>query len=183
MNSGSSRRVRSRALRQMVVAAADQVGIDRGPLRPESGSDAMVEWSDLIDELRDRILWDDRDYLAGHAFLDLDPAVGDALKEQLGIAEDYFSAAPIEPTSAGLEEIRRAYAVSAADLGPGEAMLWWGWTRLLPGLDPPLCRSGILGDWTRARLRQAVEVLADEPDFESGASAIALALETGCGGA
>ena len=66
----------------------------------------MVEWSDLIDELRDRILWDDRDYLVGDAFLDLDPAIGDALKEQLGIAEDYFSAAPIEPTSADLEEIR-----------------------------------------------------------------------------
>jgi len=106
MASGSSRRVRSRTLRQMVLAAADQVGIDHGSLRVEGGSDALVEWSDLIDELRDRILWDDRDYLVGDAFLDLDPAVGDALKEQLGIAEEYFSAAPIEPTRAGLEEIR-----------------------------------------------------------------------------
>ena len=106
MTSGAARRVRSRTLRQMVLAAANQVGIDRGTLRAESGSDAMVEWSDLIDELRDRILWDDRDYLAGDAFLDLDPGIGDALKEQLGIAEDYFSAAPIEPTSADLDEIR-----------------------------------------------------------------------------
>jgi len=65
MASGSSRMVRSRRLRQMVLAAADQVGIDRGPLRVESGSDALAEWSDLTDELRDRILWDDRDYLAG----------------------------------------------------------------------------------------------------------------------
>jgi hypothetical protein len=97
---------RPRPLREMVLAAADQVGTDRGPLRAESGSDALVEWSDLLDELRDRILWDDRDYLAGDAFLDLDPAVGDALKEQLGIAEDYFCAAAIEPTRAGLEEIR-----------------------------------------------------------------------------
>ena len=42
----------------------------------------------------------------GIIFLDLDPAVGDTLKDQLGIAEDYFSAAPIQPTPAGLEEIR-----------------------------------------------------------------------------
>jgi hypothetical protein len=89
----------------MVLAAADQVGIDPGPLRAESGSDALAEWADLIDELRDRVLWDDRDYLAGDAFLDLDPAVGDVVKEQLGIVEDY-SAATIEPTTAGVEEIR-----------------------------------------------------------------------------
>ncbi len=106
MASWSFRRVRSRKLRQMVLTAADQVGIDRSPLRVDSGSDALTEWSDLIDELRDRILWDDRDYLAGDVFLDLDPAVSDALQEQLGIAEDYFSAAPVEPARGGLEEIR-----------------------------------------------------------------------------
>jgi hypothetical protein len=104
--SGSPVRVRSRPLREMMLAAADQVGIDRGPLRAESGSDALTAWSDLVDELRDRLLWDDRDYVAGDVFLDLDPAVGDTLKEQLGIVEDYFSAAPVEPTQAGLEEIR-----------------------------------------------------------------------------
>jgi hypothetical protein len=81
MASGASRRVRSWTLRQIVLAAADQFGIDRGSLRVESGSDALVEWSDPIDELRDSILWDDRDYIAGDAFLGLDPVVGDALKE------------------------------------------------------------------------------------------------------
>jgi hypothetical protein len=99
-------RVRSPRLRDMVLAAAGQAGIDRGPLRPDSGSDALAGWSDLLDELRDKILWDDRDYLAGGIFLDLDPAVGDALKEQLGIEDDYYSAAPVDPTPAGLEEIR-----------------------------------------------------------------------------
>jgi hypothetical protein len=49
----------------MVLAAANQVGIDCGPLRAESGSDALEDWSNLTDELRDRILWDDRDYLPG----------------------------------------------------------------------------------------------------------------------
>jgi hypothetical protein len=77
MASGSTQRGRARPLRGMVLAAADQFGIDCGSLRADSGSDALEEWSDLTDELRDRILWDDRDYLAGNVFLDLDPAVGD----------------------------------------------------------------------------------------------------------
>jgi hypothetical protein len=106
MASGRPQRVRSRTLRKMVLAAADQIGIECGPLRARSGSGELKEWSDLIDELRDRILWDDRDYLAGDAFLDLDPAMGDALKEQLGIEDDYYSAAPVDPTPAGLKEIR-----------------------------------------------------------------------------
>jgi hypothetical protein len=90
----------------MVLAAADQVGIDRGRLRTESGSDMLADWSDLIDELRDWIFWNDRDYFAGDAFLDLDPAVSNALKEQLSIPDDYYSAAPVEPTRAGRGEIR-----------------------------------------------------------------------------
>ncbi len=65
----------------------------------------LLNQGDLIDEWRDRILWDDRDYLAGDVFLDLDPAVGDALREQLGIEDDDSSAAPVEPTRAGLQEI------------------------------------------------------------------------------
>ena len=43
-----------------------------------------------------------------------------------------------------------------------------------------LCRSGILGDWTGAGPRQAIKLLADEPDFESGTSAILVVLETRC---
>ena len=121
--SGSSWRGRSRPLRDMVLAAADQVGIERGSLHAESGGDALAEWSDLLDELRDRILWDDRDYHAGDTFLDLDPAVGNALKEQLGIEDDYYSAAPVDPTPAGLEEIRASLAGFAVAPGPGATML------------------------------------------------------------
>lgn len=97
---------RSRPLREMVLAAAGQMGIKCRRLRAISGSDALVAWSELIDALRDRILWDDRDYLIGDAFLDLEPSLGDALKEQLGIPEDYFSSAPVDPTRAGLENTR-----------------------------------------------------------------------------
>jgi hypothetical protein len=103
---GSSGKDRSRPLRDMVLAAANQVGIGRGALHAESGDDALAEWADLLDELRDRILWDDCDYLAGDTFLDLDPAVSNALKEQLGIEDAYYSAAPVDPAPGGLEEIR-----------------------------------------------------------------------------
>src|SRR5271165_153073 len=42
LDSGSSGRVRSRPLRDMVLAAVDQVGIDRGPLHAESGGEALA---------------------------------------------------------------------------------------------------------------------------------------------
>ncbi len=89
----------------ILMSTISEVLNDRAPLRAESGSDALLMRSDLIDELRDRILWDDRDYLAGDVFLDLDPAAGDALKEQLSTEHDYSCAAPVEPTRAGLQEI------------------------------------------------------------------------------
>jgi hypothetical protein len=132
--SGPSGRVRLRPLRQMVLTVADRVVIDRGPLRADSGGDALVECSDLIEELRDRILGDNRANLVGDAFLDLDSVVGDDLKEQLGKADNYFSAVPIEPTRAGLEDIR----ASLRRMGRrpcGEAMLSWGPDTKFPGPD------------------------------------------------
>jgi hypothetical protein len=102
----------------MVLASAMQMGINFGPLRAESGNDALAKWPDMIDDLRDRLRWDDRDYLAGDAFLDLDPAVADALTEQLRKAEDYFSAAPVEPTRAGVEEIRASRESTGASNTP-----------------------------------------------------------------
>ena len=66
-----------------------------------------------------RYHWDDRDYLAGDVFLDLDPEMGDALKDQLGIDEDYYSAAPVDPTPDGLEEIRAASPHLRASSGLG----------------------------------------------------------------
>jgi hypothetical protein len=94
------------SVREMVLAAARQVDLDFGSLVPECGSDEIEAWSDLIDALRDRILWDDGDYLAGIALLDIDPDLACALKEQLGIPHDYYSAVPFEPTRRGLEDVR-----------------------------------------------------------------------------
>ncbi len=120
---------RSSPLREMVLASAGQVGLDCGHLRVESGSDALEALSDLIDALRDRILWDDRDYLVEDAFLDLDPNLGGALKEQLGIPDDYFSAAPTSPLGERSKISAPVCAVSAAALRRGAATLLIGWTR------------------------------------------------------
>jgi hypothetical protein len=98
--------IQSISLREMVLATAKQLELNCGRLVPKSSSHEIKEWSDLIDVLRDRILWDDRDYLAGSFFLDLDPDLGCTLKEQLGIPEDYYSAVPVEPTRRGLEDVR-----------------------------------------------------------------------------
>jgi hypothetical protein len=104
--SGCSGGFRSRTIREIVLVAARHASVGCGGLHTESGSTALVGWMELIDELRDRILWDDRDYLVGDAFLDLDPAMGDTLKEQLGIPEHYFSAVAVERTQARLENNR-----------------------------------------------------------------------------
>ncbi len=56
----------------------------------------------MRDQLRAPITFDpvrraDRDYLAGDVILDLGPAVGDALKEQLGIEDDDSPQLPSNP--------------------------------------------------------------------------------------
>jgi hypothetical protein len=97
--------VRASWSRELVLDAAREVYPDRETPFPQADSDDLKEWFDLVDFLLDRIL-DDRDYLAGNAFLDADPALSRALKAQLGIPEDYFSAIPTNPTPEALESIR-----------------------------------------------------------------------------
>jgi hypothetical protein len=91
--------------RDLVLAAIKEVYPERRSPLPLADSDDLTEWFSLVDLLLDRIL-DDRDYLAGNAFLDADPAFSRALKAQLGIPEDYFSAIPSDPTAEALEPIR-----------------------------------------------------------------------------
>jgi len=91
--------------RDLVLAAIKELYPERRSPLPLADSDDLTEWFSLVDLLLDRIL-DDRDYLAGNAFLDADPALSRALKVQLGIPEDYFSAIPSDPTAEALESFR-----------------------------------------------------------------------------
>ncbi len=84
----------------------------------------------MRDQLRAPITFDpvrraDRDYLAGDVILDLGPAVGDALKEQLGIEDDDSPQLPSSPLKPDFRRSSPASARSVAALWPGVAMPWW----------------------------------------------------------
>ncbi|MFI5458517.1 MAG: hypothetical protein ACHRXM_24050 [Isosphaerales bacterium] len=77
------------------------------PSLPEPNCEDMEEWDGLLDELMDRVLWDDRDFEAEELVLDVDPEVGRHLKKQLGIDADYYTSVAPEPTDEQLALIRK----------------------------------------------------------------------------
>ncbi len=89
--------------RHLVLAALHEVDPDRE--LPVPDSDDVGAWMDQLDFLMDRIL-DDRDYLAGSLYLDVDPVLGRDLKDRLGIADDYYVGIPPDPTLGELEVAR-----------------------------------------------------------------------------
>jgi len=54
----------------------------------------------------DRVLWEDRDFEEEELFLDSGPEITGFLKEQLGIADDYFIGVAPDPTQ--LDSIRES---------------------------------------------------------------------------
>ncbi len=84
----------------------------------------------MRDQLRAPITFDpvrraDRDYLAGDVILDLDPAVGDAQKKQLGMEDEDSAQLPSSPPEPSFRRSSPACARSVAALWPGAAMPWW----------------------------------------------------------
>jgi hypothetical protein len=71
------------------------------------GSEDSDAWADLLDELMDQVLWGDRDFEDEDLMLDVNPDLGQGLKTQLGIDDDYFTGVAPEPTVAELAEIRK----------------------------------------------------------------------------
>jgi hypothetical protein len=61
-------------------------------VRPVVISEDRDAWSDLVESLADRILWD-RDYEMDSLFLDTAPDKAEMIKQYLGIDSDYFSTA------------------------------------------------------------------------------------------
>jgi hypothetical protein len=85
----------------------DEEDSDRPWSPPDPTSEVAEEWEFLIDDLANRILWDDGDYDAGDAFLDDDPAEARAMMELMGIARGYYTDIAPDPTEEQLEAIRR----------------------------------------------------------------------------
>ena len=75
---------------------------------PEISSEGIEEWEFLVGEcLANRILWADGDHENGPGFMDADPAVSRYCRNELGIAEDYYTAIAPDPTDEQLDSVRR----------------------------------------------------------------------------
>jgi hypothetical protein len=73
---------------------------------PPPHSDDLDEWTMLAECLEGRLLWDD-DYAAEDTFVDQSPDQIAAMKQWMGISDDYFTAIAPDPLPDELESIRR----------------------------------------------------------------------------
>ena len=89
--------------RELVLAACRERGIE-DLLDPES--EDLDEWEVLVSCLADGVLWDE-DWRDSESLMDADPKAGRAVKELLGIDEDYYVAVPPDPTD---EEMKGVWA-------------------------------------------------------------------------
>jgi hypothetical protein len=87
--------------RELIVAACRERGIEE---LPDSESEDLDEWEVLVDSLATSVLWDE-DWRDNENLLDVDPKAGRALKELLGIDEDYYVAVPPDPTDVEVEGV------------------------------------------------------------------------------
>ena len=82
-----------RSLRMLVNTACRDLGVEQVP-NPSSAS--IDEWAFCVDCLHDAILWDS-DYLIEDTFVDLPPEEAEALKKDMGVADEYFLSVAPEP--------------------------------------------------------------------------------------
>ncbi len=73
---------------------------------PPVTSHELADWELLIECLEARVLWD-ADYLDEDLYADQPPDAGQALKERMGVADEYFRAVAPEPTDSELEKVRQ----------------------------------------------------------------------------
>lgn len=84
-------------------AMAEDDGLDDWSL-PAPESTEISEWSDLVESLADRILWD-RDFEMAGNFLDAPPEKAAELKQMLGIDHDYFVDVADDGSDDGISEV------------------------------------------------------------------------------
>ncbi|NLF71767.1 MAG: hypothetical protein GX575_22275 [Candidatus Anammoximicrobium sp.] len=106
--------------RQLILAACREAGVG-GDLPAEDCRDKL-EWDYPVDCLEARVLWD-YDWQLEDS-IDLSPDASRRLKDELGIADDYFVAVPPDPPDAEAERLLEAMneladAVRLASPGEG----------------------------------------------------------------
>jgi hypothetical protein len=87
--------------RELVLAACRERGAEE---LPDAQSNDLDEWEVVVDSLVDGVLWDE-DWRADESLLDADPKASQAVKEVLGIDEDYYVAVPPDPTDEDMEGV------------------------------------------------------------------------------
>jgi hypothetical protein len=96
------------ALRLLLRAVAGESDGRVGKL-PSPTRSAFEVWEHVLDDLRDRLLWDN-DFNLGDEFLDLPPDEARAQLRALRIDPGYYRAVPPEPGDAGLTAARQTLA-------------------------------------------------------------------------
>jgi hypothetical protein len=94
------------SVRKLVLLAARKTRLSME--LPEISSNDMDIWEDILDCLMDRVLWGDRDFEEEELFLDSGPEITHILKEQLGIADEYFIAVAPDPDPTQIGSIRES---------------------------------------------------------------------------
>ena len=89
--------------RQMVLAASRETQVSDE--LPREGCKEKEDWKFLVDCLESRVLWD-YDWQLEDS-IDLAPEASRRLKDELGIADDYFVAVPPDPPDAEAERLLR----------------------------------------------------------------------------
>ena len=89
------------SLRQLILAACREAEVAEE--LPKADCRDKREWDFPIEFLESRVLWDYDWQLVDSA--DLDPDASQRLKDELGIADDYFVAAPPDPPDAEAERL------------------------------------------------------------------------------
>lgn len=84
-----------RSLRKLIARACRDLGVEEVP-SPSSGSEE--DWVFCVECLHDAILWD-ADYLGENLFVDLPPERARALKDEMGIADEYFLSVAPDPSA------------------------------------------------------------------------------------
>jgi len=87
--------------RQLVLAASRETQVTDH--LPDENSTEKADWEFLIDCLEGRVLWD-YDWQLEDS-VDLAPDASQRLKDELGIADDYFVTVPPDPSDAEAERL------------------------------------------------------------------------------
>jgi hypothetical protein len=83
----------------------DNEGEDGGTV--DASSDDLELWASMIEDMENRILWEDGDYQMGREFLDASQATRARLLKRSRIDEGYFLAIAPDPTDLQMDAVRQ----------------------------------------------------------------------------